>query len=282
MAEHDARLKLAETIRGAIPSASPALINAFATVPRERFLPPGPWQVRDASGTHMTPDDNPEQVYADVSVAVEAARDLYNGQPSTVARWFDALAIQEGDRILHIGCGSGYFSGILGAMVGASGHVTALDVDEPLVRAASENLKEWPWVEVQLGDGTKSLPRDIDVVVIHAGASHVRQEWLDCTRTGGRLLVPITVDFAAMGPTLGKGMVFVLNRRDDGWNAKALTFVAIYSMQSARDASSAATFGQALQRGGWDQVTRLRTDPHEREAACWCHWGPSVPHCLSS
>jgi protein-L-isoaspartate O-methyltransferase len=166
--------------------------------------------------------------------------------------------------------------------VGANGHVTAIDVDEPLVRAASENLEEWPWVRVQHGDGTSNLPRDIDVVVIHAGASHVRQEWLDCTRSGARVLVPLTVDFAAMGPTLGKGMVFVLNRRDHGWEARALTFVMIYSMQSARDPSLAATFGQAMQGGGWDKVTRLRTDAHEPGPACWCHWGGSVPHCLST
>jgi len=48
--------------------------------------------------------------------------------------------------------------------------------------------------------------------------------------------------------------------------------VAIYSIQSALDASMAATFGQAMQRGGWDHVTRLRTDVQERGAACWCHW----------
>ena len=109
------------------------------------------------------------------------------------------------------------------------------------------------------------------LLVQSAGASHVRQEWLDCTRADGRLLVPITVDFAAMGPTLGKGLVFVLNRRADDWNARALSFVAIYSMQSARDSSLAETFGQAMQRGGWDKVTRLRTAAHDPGPACWCH-----------
>src|SRR5689334_9452920 len=126
----EARLKLAETIRSAVPSASPALINAFATVPRERFLPPGPWQVRDMSGARMTEDANPDHAYTDMSIAVDAARDLYNGQPSTIARWFDALALREGDRVLHIGCGSGYFTAILAATVGAGGSVTAIDIDE--------------------------------------------------------------------------------------------------------------------------------------------------------
>lgn len=268
----EARLRLAETIRAAIPSAAPALITAFATIPRERFLPPGPWQMRGASGTRITEDNNPDHVYADTSIAVDASRDLYNGQPSTIARWFDALAIAEGDRVLHIGCGSGYYSAVLAATVGPTGHVTAIDVDERLADAARENLKTWSWVDVRHCDGMTNLPVDIDVVVIHAGASHVRPEWLACTRVGARLLIPITVDFAAMGPTLGKGLAFVFGRRDDGWSAKALSFVAIYSMQSARDASKAATFGQAMQRRDWERVTRLRTDPHQQESTCWSHW----------
>jgi protein-L-isoaspartate(D-aspartate) O-methyltransferase len=219
----------------------------------------------------MTEDANPDHAYIDASIAIDAARDLYNGQPSSVAKWFDALAIREGDRVLHIGCGSGYYSGVLAAMVGPTGHVTAIDVDELLARAARENLRDWPWVDVENGDGTGNLPHDIDVALIHAGASHVRQEWLDGTRAGARMLVPITVDFAAMGPTLGKGMAFVFNRHEDDWAARALGFVAIYSMQSARDAPLAATFGEAMRRGGWDKVARLRTDAHEPGPACWCH-----------
>ena len=275
----EARKKLAETIRAAVPSASPALIDAFARVPRERFMPPGPWKMRDMSGTWMTPDANPDHVYTDTSIAVDASRDLYNGQPSTVARWLDALAIQRGDRVLHIGCGSGYFTAVLAETVGPEGCVFAIEVDESLSRTAQENLKDWPWISVQGGDGTSDLPDDIDVVVLHAGASHIRQEWLNCTRAGARLLVPITVDFAAMGPTLGKGLTFVLTRREDGWSAKSLSFVAIYSMQSARDATKATTFGLAMQRRDWESVTRLRTDRHKVGPDCWAHWDDC---CLSS
>ena len=278
----DARRQLAEIIRAAIPAASSALIDAFATVPRERFLPPGPWKMRDMSGTWVSPDANPDHVYRDTSIAVDDARDLYNGQPSTVARWFDALEIQRGDRVLHIGCGSGYFTAVLAEIVGKEGRVFAIDVDELLARTARENLRDWPCVDVQHGDGTTSLPQDIDVVVIHAGASHVRREWLNCTRAGARMLIPITVDFAAMGPTLGKGLTFLLTRRGDGWDAKALSFVAIYSMQSARDPEMAATFGHAMQRRDWERVRQLRTDAHEPGPACWCHWGPSVAYCFGA
>jgi protein-L-isoaspartate(D-aspartate) O-methyltransferase len=269
----EARRRLADSIREAVPTASPGLIQAFTTVPRERFLPPGPWKMRDMSGTWMTEDANPDHVYRDTSIAVDATRDLYNGQPSTVARWLDAVAIHPGDRILHVGCGSGYFTAILAATVGPRGAVYAIDVDGPLTRAARENLKDWPWVTVQHGDGITGLPKDIDVVVLHAGASHIRQEWLACTRPGARMLAPITVDFAAMGPTLGKGLTFVLKRGNEEWSARSLSFVAIYSMQSARDANQATTFGMAMQRRDWETVTRLRTDSHKPGPTCWCHWG---------
>ena len=43
-------------------------------------------------------------------------------------------------------------------------------------------------------------------------------------------------------------------------------------MQAARDASMAETFGHAMQRRDWERVTRMRTDAHEQEPSCWCHW----------
>jgi len=268
----NARRALAETVRAAIPSASEALLHAFASVPRERFLPPGPWTLRDAAGTWVTDTADPALVYADASIAVDLSRDLYNGQPTTVATWLHALAIAPGERVLHIGCGSGYYTAILASIVGPAGQVTAIDVDVGLARAAAVHLAGWPWATASQGDGTTTLPSDIDVVVIHAGASHVRPEWLACCRAGARMIVPLTMDFAAMGPTLGKGLVFVLERHGGEWRASALSFVAIYSMQSARDAKAAAVLEEAMAARGWDKVSRLCTEPHEAESTCWAHW----------
>ena len=42
----EARLFYAEEIRVVHNIQSQRVINAFATVPREQFLPPGPWQIR--------------------------------------------------------------------------------------------------------------------------------------------------------------------------------------------------------------------------------------------
>jgi protein-L-isoaspartate(D-aspartate) O-methyltransferase len=46
-------------------------------------------------------------------VAIDAARCLNNGQPSALARWIDAFDLCTGDRVLHVGCGVGYYTPIL-------------------------------------------------------------------------------------------------------------------------------------------------------------------------
>jgi protein-L-isoaspartate(D-aspartate) O-methyltransferase len=91
------------------------LIEALATVPRERFLRPGPWVIRgegDFGGAvRQTMDADPRHVYHNVSVAIDSNRQLFNGAPSVVASWIDALDLQLGDRVLHVGFGLGYCSG---------------------------------------------------------------------------------------------------------------------------------------------------------------------------
>ena len=48
------------------------VVEAFAAVPRERFLGPGPWHILPDAGPDqpfMTPDDAPHWLYHDVLVA---------------------------------------------------------------------------------------------------------------------------------------------------------------------------------------------------------------------
>ncbi|HWE07013.1 MAG TPA: hypothetical protein VG274_09910, partial [Rhizomicrobium sp.] len=63
-------------------------------------------------------DDDPRVLYHDVVVALDEDNEINNGQPSLWARVFDELNTQPGERILHIGCGSGYYSAILAEIAG--------------------------------------------------------------------------------------------------------------------------------------------------------------------
>jgi len=269
----EARRWLAEDLRVSCHVTSRAVVEAFATVPRERFLGPGPWTMRGFfEGGPYSPDgDDPALVYHNVSIAIDASRDLYNGQPGLVARWLEDLAIPKGARVVHVGSGTGYYSAILGQLVGPSGRVWAVDVDRSLVDRARANVADWPWIEVVHGDGRTGLPARADVVLVHAGATHVLDEWLDAMADGGRLLVPLTGAMPAMGATLGKGMMLRVTRTGPGWTARVSSMVAIYSFVGGRDDAMNAALGQAMMTGALLRATRLRRDSHAPGAECVLH-----------
>src|SRR5262249_10938004 len=87
----------AEELRAVAELRSEVLVQAFATVPREAFLGPGPWQIfslkhgMGAPEYRPTPDANPEHVHHNVVVAIDTARKLNNGQPSALAPAMEAL-----------------------------------------------------------------------------------------------------------------------------------------------------------------------------------------------
>jgi len=48
--------------------------KAFASVPRERFVGPGPWQIFTMAGYVETPSDDPAVIYQDVVIALDRAK----------------------------------------------------------------------------------------------------------------------------------------------------------------------------------------------------------------
>jgi protein-L-isoaspartate(D-aspartate) O-methyltransferase len=94
------RRMFAEELRFSCGLTSARLIDALATVPRERFLPPGPWIVRGEGDPRavVTPDDDPQHIYRNVSVAIDAERQLFNGAPGVVASWIEAAQRPDSSR----------------------------------------------------------------------------------------------------------------------------------------------------------------------------------------
>jgi protein-L-isoaspartate(D-aspartate) O-methyltransferase len=83
----------AEEIRAVSNVRSRAVMQAFATVPRERFIGPGPWQifapVPPGCFPYRTTDHaDPRHLYHNMLVAIAAARRLNNRQPSFLTSQF--------------------------------------------------------------------------------------------------------------------------------------------------------------------------------------------------
>src|SRR5882757_7074311 len=152
------RRRYAESIRQKGLIRSERLIQALAEVPREQYLGPGPWKILrppNFGEYESTIDGNPAQIYADVLVALDPLRALNNGQPSGVCAWIDALDLNEGERVVHAGCGTGYYTSLMANMVGDRGYVTAIEFDHELAARAKKNLAHLPWVNVVSGDACK-------------------------------------------------------------------------------------------------------------------------------
>lgn len=265
------RRRFAEDVRAASGVTSPVLFDALATVPREAFLPPGPWVIRGGGPAQTTPDADPRHVYQNVSVAIDERRQLFNGAPSTVLPALDALDLHAGDRVLHVGCGLGYYTAILAHLVGSAGAVHAEEVDEGLAQRARENLAAYGNVTVQHGDGAGPLDRRFDAILVHAGLTHPLDVWLDVLPVGGRAVLPLTTTFPGVGD-ISKGVLLALTKTtDQEFSARSLGLIVIYTAVGLRDESLNSAVGTALMRGLADRVARLRRDVHQSDASCLYH-----------
>jgi protein-L-isoaspartate(D-aspartate) O-methyltransferase len=50
--------------------------------------------------------------------------------------------LRRGDRVIHVGCGVGYYTAIIAEVVGPSGQVIGLEIDADLAARARENLAQ--------------------------------------------------------------------------------------------------------------------------------------------
>jgi protein-L-isoaspartate(D-aspartate) O-methyltransferase len=261
------RAAFAEELRFVAHVRSERVIEAFATVPREQFLGDRPWQVADlVEGYWEVPGNDPGSAYHNVLFAIDPARELNNGHPEFWARLLDKLEIRAGDRVFHVGAGTGYYTAIMAELASPEGSVLAAEIDPDLAGRARANLSHVANVEVIATDGASFDPGPADVVVVNAGATHPVPLWLDALVPGGRLLLPLTAKS-------GHGTVFRIERRpeDRSFSATAISGVSIYPCAGARTPVAAQKLARALGKGGQHFVRSLRLDPHRDGSTCWLH-----------
>ncbi len=165
---------------GTIRSA--AVEAAMRSVPRERFVP--------ELGLAEVYDDRPQLVKADRSGTLSTI-----SQPTMVAIMLEAADLAAGQRVLEIGTGSGYNAALLGTIVGPTGAVVSIDIEDDLVRFAANALATLglTHVEVHTADGRDGWPSraPYDCVMATASVDTVPEPWRQQLADGGRLLVPL-------------------------------------------------------------------------------------------
>jgi protein-L-isoaspartate(D-aspartate) O-methyltransferase len=194
-------------------------------------------------GYIQTPDDDLAFIYQDTLVALDAARGINIGQPSAHARWLDALGLREGETVLQVGTGTGYYTAILARLVGRDGRVHAFEIDGGLAERTKTNLKHLPQVDVQARSGiADDLPK-VDAVYVCAGITQPSWSWLDALKPNGRLVFPLH----AVG---GVGGMLMIRWPGQGavWPARFISPAAFISCTGPRMMRAAAVCTQPSQQ----------------------------------
>ena len=245
--------------------SSPAILAAFSTVPRERFVGPGPWMIQNSGTEYFTESADPRNVYQDALIVLDPAKRLNNGQPSLWAFHLSLLDVHPGDHILHLGCGTGYYSAILAELTDPGGKVVAVEINDGLAARARIALEPWPQVTVAHADGAQGPFDSADVIVVSAGATHPLSEWLAALNPHGKLLFPLT-------STRGPGTMAYLTRKiADLFAARLCGSVFFVDFEGARDPAVSDELARALKRDRGAAVRSLRCDAHEKDESCWLH-----------
>jgi protein-L-isoaspartate(D-aspartate) O-methyltransferase len=231
----------------------PRLERIFELVPRELFMPPGPWQVM-VNGRYLeTPSADPVYLYANSLVALDAEKGINNGEPFLHAALIGAVAPQPGECVVHVGAGTGYYSAILSLLVLPGGHVEAFELEEHLAEAAKANLAAFENVAVHIGNAVLRPIPPADVIYVNAAVAAPPVSWLNALKPGGRLIFPWQ-DTSKSGP------IVLVSREPDGFAVKPLRPATFIPCVGASDPDCVATKAPEMGSAGASQSLHITAD----------------------
>ena len=153
---------------------SPEVIEVMRRVPRHQFVP--------EEYNHLAYADNPLPIGFGQTIS----------QPYIVALMTQELDVEEGDKVLEVGTGSGYQAAVLGEL---DIEVFTIEIIEPLANEAEQRLEELGYerVHVRNADGYFGWPEvaPFDAIIVTAAPDHIPQPLLQQLKIGGVLVIPV-------------------------------------------------------------------------------------------
>jgi protein-L-isoaspartate(D-aspartate) O-methyltransferase len=145
------------------------LISAMLEIPRERFVP--------AASAGLA--------YIDLDVPVGADRRLL--KPMVLAKLIQALDLSGSDRVLDVGCATGYGAAVLARV---AGEVIALETDPGLAKSAGSELSSQPNIRLVTGALADGWPAGApyDAILLEGATEVVPSALCRQLKDGGRLV----------------------------------------------------------------------------------------------
>ncbi|MDP2629433.1 MAG: protein-L-isoaspartate O-methyltransferase [Candidatus Harrisonbacteria bacterium] len=155
---------------------SPHIIEAFENIDRADFV-----LKKDRAKPY---GDYPLSIGYDATIS----------QPYTVAFMLELLQAEEGNKILDIGAGSGWTSGLLAHIAGKKGFVYGVEIIPELVEFARTNLKQYPKLKAkifQVGEIKTESEAPFDRIMVSASAQDLPKEAVRQLAKKGTMVIPI-------------------------------------------------------------------------------------------
>lgn len=168
------RKKLIEYLREKIGITDEKVLEAINAVPRHLFL--------ESIFEDMAYEDRAFPIAAHQTIS----------HPSTVAEQTELLEVEEKEKILEIGTGSGYQAAVLVAM---HAQVYTVERQKDLFDFSQRKLRELnlrPKFQ-SFGDGFAGLPTfaPFDKIIVTCGAEVLPTELLKQLKVGGKMVIPL-------------------------------------------------------------------------------------------
>jgi protein-L-isoaspartate(D-aspartate) O-methyltransferase len=147
------------------------ILSAMLEIPRERFVPPA----------------SAKLAYLDLDLPVGEGESRRLLKPMVLAKLIHAADISPGDRILDVGCATGYGAAVLARI---AGQVVALEQDANLAQAARTALSGQANVTIASGPLKAGWPQGspYDVILLEGAIETQPDTFLSQLRDGGRLV----------------------------------------------------------------------------------------------
>jgi protein-L-isoaspartate(D-aspartate) O-methyltransferase len=189
------------------------VLDAMRSVPRHRFVP-----------QHLR-----YMAYSDGPLAIGEGQTI--SQPYIVALMTQLLRLGGKERVLEVGCGSGYQAAVLACL---AKEVVSIERHASLAQVADQTLKESGYdnVQVLVGDGSLGAPVAglFDAIIITAAAPAIPAALKEQTAVGGRIVAPVG--------NLGSQVLEVMERQRSKWR---------------RERSISVMFVPLIGEHGWDE-----------------------------
>ena len=195
-----------------------------------------PWNVRDDKVLELiqrlpredfVPSKYKEHAFTDINIPLSNGQEMMS--PKLEAYMLQALKVQDKDKVLEIGIGTGYVTALLASQ---SRHVITVDIDADMQKRAEEKLTAHQINNVTYEVGDAALgwnnQKPYDVIAITGSLPILPEVFQRNLNIGGRL-------FAVVGDAPAMDVILITRVKDNEWTHEVLLETDIPALINAAE-----------------------------------------------